>query len=303
MENISASAFNQLFVQRLDTQEGMDKIAQDGSAFIRQKLREVSFARKIINPQYVTQAELTRSVNHDQLVKIVDIEPDSKAMAVNFRGMPDVRYVEGPRYEIPLYNISSEDFEKIEEELLAYEMPLTEVIERNSVLDIQKIEDTKFLQVIEAALAVESGLSNNTSITGSYDSDTTIKRSDFKRLFDTLDGNELRTETLLMDSTMFNRLFLYNATTVGDAIGSETHINGYTYATLFGKRLVVSNKVSLLQNKIYAFTAQEFLGQFLVLHDTKFWIEKKKNLIRWSSWETIGMGIGNTKSCAKITLS
>lgn len=303
MENISASAFNQLFVQRLDTQEGMDKIAQDGSAFIRQKLREVSFARKIINPQYVTQAELTRSVNHDQLVKIVDIEPDSKAMAVNFRGNPDVRYVEGPRYEIPLYNISSEDFEKIEEELLAYEMPLTEVIERNSVLDIQKIEDTKFISVIDAALVVESGLGNSTSITGSYDSDSTIKRADFKRLFDLLDGNELRTETLLMDSTMFNRLFLYNATTVGDAIGSETHINGYTYATLFGKRLVVSNKVSLLQNKIYSFTAQEFLGQFLVLNDTKFWIEKKKNLIRWSAWETIGMGIGNTKSCAKITLS
>lgn len=303
MENISASAFNQLFVQRLDTQEGMDKIAQDGSAFIRRKLREVSFARKIINPQYVTQAELTRSVNHDQLVKIVDIEPDSKAMAVNFRGNPDVRYVEGPRYEIPLYNISSEDFEKIEEELLAYEMPLTEVIERNSVLDIQKIEDTKFISVIDAALVVESGLGNSTSITGSYDSDSTIKRADFKRLFDLLDGNELRTETLLMDSTMFNRLFLYNATTVGDAIGSETHINGYTYATLFGKRLVVSNKVSLLQNKIYSFTAQEFLGQFLVLNDTKFWIEKKKNLIRWSAWETIGMGIGNTKSCAKITLS
>lgn len=164
--------------------------------------------------------------------------------------------------------ISSEDFQKTEEELLAYDMPLTEVIERNSVLDIQKIEDTKFLEYIDAAITVESS-----NISGLYVTSGevgSIKKSDFKALFDVLDGNELRCELILMDSTMFNRLFLYDATTVGDVVGSETHVNGYTYATLLGRRLVVSNKVSLLENKIYAFTAQEFLGQFCVLNDVKF---------------------------------
>ena len=102
---------------------------------------------------------------------------------------------------------------------------------------------------------------------------------------------------------MFNRLFLYDASTVGDAVGSETTVNGYTYSTLFGRRLIVSNKVSLLDNKIYAFTHQDFMGQFLVLNDTKFWIEKKKNIITFAAYESIGLGIGNTKSCAKITLS
>lgn len=197
--------------------------------------------------------------------------------------------------------ISSEDFQKTEEELLAYDMPLTEVIERNSVLDIQKIEDTKFLEYIDAAITVESS-----ALTGTYESTGevgAIKKSDFKALYDVLDGNELRTELILMDTKMFNRLFLYDATTVGDAVGSETHVNGYSYATLFGRRLVVSNKVSLLDNKIYAFTAQDFLGQFCVLNDVKFWIEKKKNIISFSAYESIGIGLGNTKACAKITLS
>ena len=98
-------------------------------------------------------------------------------------------------------------------------------------------------------------------------------------------------------------MFLYDATTVGDAVGSEVAVNGYSYATLFGRRLVVSNKVSLLDNKIYAFTAQDFMGQFCILNDVKFWIEKKKNIISFAAYESIGMGIGNSKSVAHLTLS
>lgn len=304
MENVSVRTINELFVQKLNSPDGMDKVAQEGSAFVRTKLREVSFARKIVQPTYVTRAELQRSVNHDGLVKIVDIEPDSKAMTVNFRGNPTTNYVMGERFEIPFFMISSEDFQKTEEELLAYEMPLTEVIERNSVLDIQKVEDTAFLGQVDAAIALQEALTpNSKAITGSFESGGTIARNDFKRLFDLLDGDELRAEIILMSNTMFNTLMLYPATTVGDSIGSEQHINGYTYSTIFGRKLVVSNKVSLLGNNIYAFTNQDFFGQFLILNDTKFWIDKKKNIITWAAYESVGMGIGNTRSVAKLTLS
>lgn len=299
MDNISASTINELFVQKLNSPEGLTKVAQEGSAFIRSKLREVSFARKIIQPEYVTKADLQRSINHDGLVKIVDIEPDSKAAVVNFRGAPDTNYLQGERYEIPFYMISSDDFQKTEEELLAYEMPLTEVIERNSVKDIQKIEDTQFLSTVEANL-LAANKSDSVALSGSA-----FNKSSFETLFNYLDGSELRAETLLMSSVMFNKLFMWDATTVGDAVGSEVSVNGYSYSTLFGRKLVVSNKVSLLRSsagkdRIYAFTGQEFLGNFFVLNDTKFFIEKKKNIINFSAYETLGMGIGNTKSMGRI---
>ena len=150
MENMNPKTVNELFVQKLDSEH--EKVAAETAAFIRTKLREVAFSRKIINPQYVTKADLQRSLQHDQLVKIIDIEPDSAAMEINLRGTPHTRYVEGKRFEISFFNISSEEFQKIEEELLAYEMPITEVIERNSVKDIQKIEDTAFMRAIDAAL-------------------------------------------------------------------------------------------------------------------------------------------------------
>ena len=309
-DQISASTVNELFVQKLNSPDGLEKVAQEGSAFIRQKLREVSFARKIINPQYVTKADLQRSVNHDGLVKIVDIEPDSKAMVVNLRGNPDFKYIMGERFEIPFFMVSSEEFQKTEEELLAYEMPLTEIIERNSVLDIQTIEDENFIGTIDAAMESGNAITGNYVTSGMNSAEVgSIEKDDFRQLFDTLDGNQLRADTLLIDSTMFNRLFLYDATTVGDAVGSEMHVNGYSYATLFGRKLVVSNKKTkvgggdLLANKIYAFTSPDFLGQFLVLNDTKFFIEKRKNIITFASYETIGIGIGNSKACAKLTLS
>ena len=296
--NVDTGMLNELFVQKLDSNDGLDKIAQAGSSFVRQKIREVSFARKILPPEYVTKADLQRSTQHDGLVKIVDKEPDSKAMVVNFRGEADYNYIEGDRFEIQFHLVSSEDFQKTEEELLAYEMPLTDVIERNSVLDIQKVEDESFLSASDAAVA-DSG----NSVSGTYGSAGEIPKSDIMSLFNKLDANELKAEVLLMDTEMFNRLIVYNSDTFGDGAVSEIVTNGYTYPTLFGRRLIVSNKNSLLKDKIYTFTAPDYLGRFCILNDIKFWIDKRKNIITFSSWESIGIGIGNTKSVARLDMS
>lgn len=297
-----AKTINDLFVKKLDTQEGMDKLAMEGGAFVRDKLREASFARKILPPDYVSQADLQVSVQHDGVVKIVEIEPESKAMVVNFRGKPTTNYIEAERVELPFHSISSEDFEKTEEELLAYRMPLTKVIEQNSVLDIQKIEDETFLRHIDNAI-VESG----NAVPISYNSTTNqIPEDGFRQLFDKIDEKELRSEKLLMDTTTFNRIVVNNNTndTFGDGgIKGEIAVNGYKYPTLYGRQIIVSTKTDLLKDKIYAFTDPEYLGEFCILNDTKFNIDKERNLITFSAYETIGMVIANTKSAARMDLS
>jgi len=116
-----------------------------------------------------------------------------------------------------------------------------------------------------------------------------------------LDGNELKADVILMNSKTFNKLLLPNATSVGDPVASETVINGYTYASIFGRKVVVTNKVSLVGDVIYAFAPQEYFGNFYILNDLKFWVDKKRNIITWGCYETIGAGIGNTKSVVKIT--
>ena len=150
--SVPASVLNELFASKLSTSEGKEKIAEYGGSYIRDRLREVSFARKVIPPEQVTRADCQRSVNHDTLVKIIDVEPQSRAMSITFRGQPTARFIRGDRAEVAFFTISSEMFQKTEQELLAYEMPITKIIEENSVKDIQEIEDREFTIHIEAAV-------------------------------------------------------------------------------------------------------------------------------------------------------
>jgi len=308
MENLNPRTVNELFIQKLSDEHEKTALEASTSAFIRTKLREVGFARKVINPLYVTKADLQRSLNHDQLVKIVDIEPDSAAMEINLRGNPDVRYVEGKRFEVSFGLVSSEEFQKTEEELLAYEMPVTEIIERNSIKDIQKIEDQIFMKAVNAAIT-SSGKSTTHTASASGVLDLTA----FVKLINKLEeadvasaANPLKCDLILMNQADFNRFAVLPATTIGSNVAGEQYINGFKYDTVLGRKLIVTNKGEtgyVPAGTIYAFAAQEFLGKFFVLEDTKFWVKKKRNLIKWTAYEMIGMGIGNVKACAKITIS
>lgn len=152
MSNIPSEVLNELFVSKLDTEAGKEKIAALGGDYIRDRLREESFARKILPPQTVSRSDLQVSVNHDTLVKIVEIEPQSRAMSMTFRGQPEASYYTGSRFEVAFHTVGSLRYEQTEQELMAYSMPITEIIRKNIVNDIQEVEDTVFLDHVEKAV-------------------------------------------------------------------------------------------------------------------------------------------------------
>lgn len=324
-------AHMELFNQRLETQEGKDKMAAMGGSWIRDRLREVSFARHILPPENVTKADCQRSVNHDTLVKIVDVEPQSKAMAISFRGQPTARFIRAPKAEIPFFTISSEKFEKTEQELLAYEMPITKVIEDNTVKDIQEIEDREFLRHVEAgvqalqtdtnavgtnfnATQVRAGAANAQEIAvkkgelalaanGIDFAVRPIQRPDLVELYKLLDNNRLRSERVLMTEGDHDDVLQWTVEDFGDKIQSETVVDGYKYNTLLGRKVVRTIKTDILRpGNVYVFTAPQFFGKFYILNNTKFYIDKIANVITWQSWEDIGMSIVNIASCRKLEL-
>ena len=329
--NITPRMLNDAFSQRIGTNEGKEKLAQYGGSYIRDRLREVSFARKILPPEQLTRTDCQRSVNHDTLIKIVDIEPKSRAMAISFRGAPTATIIRGERVECAFYTISSEIYQKTEQELLAYEMPITKIIEENVVKDIQEIEDLEFLLYIEAAVqalqteannAISVGL-NNTNIqaglvvefsvrkgqlarTIGVPDDATVRplqRPDIVNLFKMLDGNRLRAERLLMTEVDFDDVLQWTVEDTGDRIQSETTVDGYKYNTLLGRAYIRTIKTDILRaGNVYVFTRPEFLGKFYVLNNTKFYIDKVANLISFQSWEDIGMVIANVASVRKLEL-
>jgi hypothetical protein len=321
----------EMFNQRLDTQEGKDKTAELGGSWIRDRLREVAYSRHILPPEQVTRADCQRSVNHDTLVKIVDVEPQSRAMAITFRDQPTARFIRAPKYEIPFFTISSEKFEKTEQELLAYEMPITKVIEDNTVKDIQEIEDREFTRHIESAV---QALQTETNSTGTHYNATNIRalsataqvvsvvkgelalaadgvdflvrpvqKPDLVEGFKLLDNNRLRSERILITEGDHDDVLQWTLEDFGDKISSETVVDGYKYNTLLGRKVVRTIKTDILRpGNIYIFTAPQFFGKFYILNNTKFYIDKIANVITWQSWEDIGMGIGNIAGVRKIEL-
>ena len=292
----NASTINSLFSEALNDPSEITKLAEAGGAFIRQKLRELSFLRKIIPPVMVTKQDTQRSTLHDGLTKVVDIEPESTALPLTWRGEPDARYVTGPRYEIGFFTISSELFEKSEQELLSYESPITKIIEENSVKDIQEEEDRTFLTHADAALTI----SGNTSTV----TDTRVTRNALSQLIKIVVADRLKVDLILMTQEDFADVLAFEATDVGDRVASEITVDGYKYNTLLGYKLITTIKNDIvLPKNIYAFAAPQFLGNFFILNQTKFWINKRANIVEWRSWEDIAVGIANVNAIARITLS
>lgn len=330
MSGMQPRVMNELFNSKLDTADGKTKIAEYGGSYIRDRLREVSFVRKILPPQQVTRADCQVSVNHDTLVKIEEVEPQSRAMTITFRGQPSARFIRGERTEIAFFTISSEMFQKTEQELLAYNMPITKIIEENSVKDIEEIEDREFLLHIEAGVQALQAEANGGAVTTlNYSTvfagttvefsvrkgalartagvnDATVRpiqRPDVVNLFKMLDGNRLRAERMLMTEVDFDDILQWTLEDNGDRIQSETVVDGYKYNTLLGRAYIRSIKNDILRpGNVYVFTSPEFFGKFYVLNNTKFYIDKVANMITFQAWEDIGMGVINIASVRKMEL-
>jgi len=328
--SVPARVLNDMFTQKLGSAEGKEKLAEAGGTYIRDRLREVSFARKVIPPQQVTRADCQRSVNHDTLVKIVDVEPKSRAMAITFRGQPTARFIRGSRAEVAFFTISSEMFQKTEQELLAYEMPITKIIEDNSVKDIQEIEDREFTTHIESAvqaLQTEANggtpvaLNRSTILAGTVVEFSVrkgelartaltndaivrpIQRPDIVNLRKLLDTNRLRAERLLMTEPDYDDLLQWTVEDFGDRLQSETAVDGYKYNTILGLAYIRTVKTDILRpGNVYIFTRPEFFGKFYVLNNTKFYIDKVANTISFQAWEDIAMSVINVAAVRKLEL-
>lgn len=297
LEQIDAATFNNLFVTKLSTGDGIEKTSAAGAAFTRERLRERGIARKIVPPQYVTKADCQVSVNHDLLVKIAAIEPQSSAAVVNFRGKAFQRYIEGDRYEIPFFKVASDESVKQEAELLAYDFPVTKIIEENNILDVEKAEDGKFIEFTDGVIAV-NGKNIPPAVAG-----VGATNKNLNKLFKALDTDELAVGCVLMHKSDWDDYMVQDATTIGSPLASEIVVNGYKYNTILGHRLVVTIKSSVVPpGTVYIFTDPKYLGHFFVLNDVKFYIEKRFDIVRWQIWEYVGMGYGNLRATAKMVL-
>lgn len=282
-ETINQQFLNQSFLDKLD--QGMTKEAGAAmSAFVRQKLREDGFTRKILQPRMITATELDRQLTEEPTV-IVEKEPDSVAANMPFLGRAKIRYFTGSRYPVTFQKITSDKFVKSKFELATYRTDIRTILQENSVKDLQEQEDRNFYNNI---VSIATANSNVSTISGGF------TKVNLMAAVKKLQAKKLPVGCILMTQQMYSDLLTFPSTDIGSPAASELFRGQSTLDNYFGYKIITTNKNDILPtNRVIVFTAQEYLGQFYSLQEPTVFLKTEADMIQFETYEAVGSGIGN----------
>lgn len=313
---ISAQYINQSFVRKLE--EGRVKEAQDeGSRFIRSKLRQESFAREILEPVEIGADEIDRDEHTDQPKKIIEKEPDSVATFVTFKGSGQRTFFRGPRYSVSFGKIETEHFMKSKFELLTYQNDIRKILTDNSVKDMADVEDQKFIETVKAAMGQVGG---TTTLDAGGNSATSFSVTNLKesndldcdgkpltknliaQLYQNMTMQKMPIGKLLMTKSTFMEVLKFDHTEVGNDIVSAHYRDGIAgEEKLFGVPVITTIKNDIIDdNEIYLFAPENYLGNFFLLQDATLFIKQEADMIEFWSYSAPGIGIGNANGIRRL---
>lgn len=298
-QQVSAQFINSNFVRKIDG--GRTKEAEaEGTAFIRQKLRQESFAREIIEPVMLGDDEIDRDENTDQPKKIVEKEPDSVATFVPFNGSAQRTWFRGKRFSVFFGKTESQRFSKNKFELMTYQNDIRKILSDNSVKDMSDQEDQKFTDTNNAIIA--AALPTQRTNAASFNS------SAFKLGFQALVNRNQPIGKILMTKSLYYEALDLPATSVGNDVASRHYDLGIeAEEKLWGipvvstiKRQIVDDVVGQTRRSAYIFAPQNYLGMFFLLQDATLFIKQEADMIEFWSYAAPGIGIGNTLAMQRI---
>lgn len=290
VETTNVQFLNQAFIEKIDN--GLEKEASvAASAFVRQKLREDGFTRKIMEPTMVTAADLDRQLTAEPAI-IVEKEPDSVAASMSFQARPELRYFKGERYAVNFSKIESREFKKSKFELATYRTDIRTVLQENSVKDVQKVEDSSFYgNLVEMATA--NG--NVHTIAGGFN------MANFQNGVKKLLAKQLPVGKILMTQEMYADFLAQPATQIGSDAASALFMGQTGLTTPYGHQIIVTNKNDILpNNRMIVFAPTQYLGQMYILQDAMVYLKTEADMLTFRTYESVGIGIGNVNGAMII---
>jgi len=299
-EKVSAQFINSNFVRKLE-QGRVKEASEEGSAFIRTKLRQEVFVREVLPPVLLADDEIDRDENTDQPKKIVEKEPDSVATFVPFYGTGPRTLFRGPRYAVFFGKTESQRFRKSKFELMTYQNDIRKILSDNSVKDMADQEDLKFLNTVNSVLAAAPA--QVVSATG-------FNSSAFKLGFQNLVSRRLPIGKILMTKQTYYEALDLAATSVGNDVASRHYAEGVEKEErLWGIPVVSTIKTDILtpqagaSHSVYVFAPENFFGNFFLLQDATLFIKQEADMIFFHSYAAPGIGIGNTAAMCRIDIA
>lgn len=305
----SVEVFNRELLEAIqDAPDGVLKTASTaGSNMIRRKIRENGFARSIIPPKTVSNEDLDRLPNTDAPAIIEDMEPLSPgAKSISFDDTADTAFYSGDKFVVYFDKITTPEFTKNVNELRTYRMDLRAVITDNALKDVQRTEDSRFIKAVDRIVGSTAGVGlsgrqQNFNITGG------LTRSTYKTALSVLEDADLNNGVFLMNRKTAKSFLGFTRDEIGGDLAQDLFTDGLAAlkeAKIHGVRHLFTIKRDLVpDNVVYLFTEPDYLGRWYQLQDTTMYVEKKKDILRFSAQETLGVSFANVAGVAKVTFT
>lgn len=160
-DTLEPEVLNEELVTALnDANEGPCKNASALSGrFIRRKIRENGWQRRIQPFEDIKQGDLSPSLTSELPHIIEEMEADQPgAVSVNYDDTPDTTFFRGDKFAVYFHLIETPEFTKNVFELMTYKSDVREITTANMLKDIHTQEDTKYLTQIDKIVGSPTGL-------------------------------------------------------------------------------------------------------------------------------------------------
>jgi hypothetical protein len=335
---VDVANFNDMFVQRLRTPDGVKEAEDLQSRLIRQRVWEDGFARKLLPPKEITRdtPEVQEDLKTDTIYYLAHVETLAHATSVNLRGNGQAEVWYSRKFPIGLHKIETMHHTTDEYTIKAMSYPYSKLVERQFKPLIEMVEDRELLIHLEAACwtiqkwedptGFAAGLNVTNLLAGTVKEFSVVKSyearsavgdpDDFRirflskndapliaRQFPGTQGESMVGEQLLITEYDYHGINTWVATEVGNDLAGDLTTDAFKKPTLAGFKWVKTNKTSILRpGNIFMLAAQQFLGFFLKFIDTQVVMERYGDKFETWAWEVIGMGLGNFKGVKKMEL-
>lgn len=293
-QQVSAQFVNSNFVKKIEDGR-IKEAAAEGSAFIRDFVRQESYAREILTPVLLQDDEIDRDENTDEPKKIVEKEPKSVATFVQFQGAGPRTWFKGPRYSVFFGKTESQHFTKSKFQLMTYQNDIRKMLSDNSVKDMADQEDLKWQQTVDALIALNPAEQNVAA--GAFNSTA------FKAGFQKMVNRRRPIGKMTMTKSLYYEALDLVATSVGNDIASRHYDEGVeSEEKLWGFPVITTIKSTIHDpKKAYIYSPENYLGNFFLLQDATLYIKQEADTITFWTYAAPGIGIGNRLSIQSIT--
>lgn len=306
MQNPEVKMLNESIVNGLTSPDtSLRKDAQEGvNDYLRLRMREDGFARRILPPVSVTPADLDRQVDTPKPVIVKDIEPTSAgAYTVPFGTTPCDRYIAAPRYRVMFDRILSRRYNADVNNLLTWDMDIRQILNDFLLKDIMAEEDRKFMQVADLIVGtvntpnavlgscqwIEVGAMSRQSLTHAMKGLPSTNR-------------HLNPAIGLVNNITIWDLVALDRNEVGGDLAEELFVNGFAERQVMGLKWAITIKTDLvLDSEIYMFAEPKYTGDFFVLDDVTISTKHEDYFLEFFAYESVGATIQNAAAVAKAT--